>query len=155
MYLYFVACEITYFAVKSSDIGKCTEICYKDPVLEDRQWSAYIDRSPGQDSYSLVSNILLPYWFDLVTTSCRSYANKPFTTYSSYCCPSATFLILYLFSLSSNVHFTESCSDNCMVRKKIYMMPFWTTLRCSLAYHSLLISDCWLSFNMTKQTLLC
>jgi hypothetical protein len=22
-------------------------------VLEDRQWSAYIDRSPGQDSYSL------------------------------------------------------------------------------------------------------
>ncbi|OQU89165.1 hypothetical protein SORBI_3002G154100, partial [Sorghum bicolor] len=32
-------------------IGKCTEICYKDPVLEDRQWSAYIDRSPGQDSY--------------------------------------------------------------------------------------------------------
>ncbi|VAH54430.1 unnamed protein product [Triticum turgidum subsp. durum] len=34
-------------------IGKCTEICYKDPVLEDRQWSAYIDRSPGEDSYSL------------------------------------------------------------------------------------------------------
>jgi hypothetical protein len=41
--------------VKFSGIGKCTEICYKDPVLEDRQWSAYIDRSPGQDSYSLVS----------------------------------------------------------------------------------------------------
>nr|CAB3486202.1 unnamed protein product [Digitaria exilis] len=39
--------------VKSPGIGKCTEICYKDPVLEDRQWSAYIDRSPGQDSYSL------------------------------------------------------------------------------------------------------
>lgn len=39
--------------VNSSGIGKCTEICYKDPVLEDRQWSAYIDRSPGQDSYSL------------------------------------------------------------------------------------------------------
>ncbi|KAL5214337.1 hypothetical protein ABZP36_003489 [Zizania latifolia] len=34
-------------------ISKCTEICYKDPVLEDQQWSAYIDRSPGQDSYSL------------------------------------------------------------------------------------------------------
>ncbi|BAF16199.1 uncharacterized protein [Oryza sativa Japonica Group] len=34
-------------------ISKCTEICYKDPVLEDHQWSAYIDRSPGQDSYSL------------------------------------------------------------------------------------------------------
>ena len=43
-------------AVKSSGIGKCTEICYKDPVLEDRQWSAYIDRSPGEDSYSLVSS---------------------------------------------------------------------------------------------------
>lgn len=42
-------------AVNCSGIGKCTEICYKDPVLEDRQWSAYIDRSPGQDSYSLVS----------------------------------------------------------------------------------------------------
>uniref|UniRef100_A0ACD5Y6J3 Uncharacterized protein n=1 Tax=Avena sativa TaxID=4498 RepID=A0ACD5Y6J3_AVESA len=34
-------------------IGKCTEICHKDPVLEDHQWSAYIDRSPGEDSYSL------------------------------------------------------------------------------------------------------
>ncbi|KAG8043951.1 hypothetical protein GUJ93_ZPchr0458g22334 [Zizania palustris] len=40
-------------AVKFSGISKCTEICYKDPVLEDQQWSAYIDRSPGQDSYSL------------------------------------------------------------------------------------------------------
>ena len=46
------------FALKSSGIGKCTEICYKDPVLEDRQWSAYIDRSPGQDSYSLVRTSL-------------------------------------------------------------------------------------------------
>ena len=43
-------------AEKSSGRGKCTEICYKDPVLEDRQWSAYIDRSPGEDSYSLVSS---------------------------------------------------------------------------------------------------
>ncbi|KAG5413610.1 hypothetical protein IGI04_001177 [Brassica rapa subsp. trilocularis] len=30
----------------------CSEICYKDPVLKDRQWSAYIDRSPGAASYS-------------------------------------------------------------------------------------------------------
>lgn len=33
-------------------LGECNEICYKDPVLKDRQWSAYIDRSPGAASYS-------------------------------------------------------------------------------------------------------
>ncbi|KAL0321237.1 UNVERIFIED_CONTAM: hypothetical protein Sradi_5385200 [Sesamum radiatum] len=27
-------------------------MCYKDPVLKDKQWSAYIDRSPGSASYS-------------------------------------------------------------------------------------------------------
>ncbi|KAK7400558.1 hypothetical protein VNO78_11768 [Psophocarpus tetragonolobus] len=30
----------------------CKQICYKDPVLKDQQWSAYIDRSPGAASYS-------------------------------------------------------------------------------------------------------
>ncbi|RDY13556.1 hypothetical protein CR513_01491, partial [Mucuna pruriens] len=30
----------------------CDHICYKDPVLKDQQWSAYIDRSPGAASYS-------------------------------------------------------------------------------------------------------
>ncbi|XP_038971096.1 uncharacterized protein LOC103699407 isoform X6 [Phoenix dactylifera] len=34
-------------------IGECNEICYKDPVFKDHQWSAYIDRSPGHDNYSL------------------------------------------------------------------------------------------------------
>lgn len=34
-------------------IGECNEICYKDPVFKDQQWSAYIDRSPGDDNYSL------------------------------------------------------------------------------------------------------
>ncbi|KAK3009423.1 hypothetical protein RJ639_014132 [Escallonia herrerae] len=33
-------------------LGECNEICYKDPVLKDQQWSAYIDRSPGAASYS-------------------------------------------------------------------------------------------------------
>ncbi|KAI4374116.1 hypothetical protein MLD38_012151 [Melastoma candidum] len=33
-------------------LDECNELCYKDPVLKDRQWSAYIDRSPGADSYS-------------------------------------------------------------------------------------------------------
>ncbi|KAK6154723.1 hypothetical protein DH2020_008971 [Rehmannia glutinosa] len=33
-------------------LGECDEICYKDPVLKDKQWSAYIDRSPGSASYS-------------------------------------------------------------------------------------------------------
>ncbi|KAK9083630.1 hypothetical protein Scep_030101 [Stephania cephalantha] len=33
-------------------LGECNEICYKDPVLKDHQWTAYIDRSPGADSYS-------------------------------------------------------------------------------------------------------
>ncbi|KAF2297681.1 hypothetical protein GH714_002199 [Hevea brasiliensis] len=33
-------------------LGECDDICYKDPVLKDQQWSAYIDRSPGAASYS-------------------------------------------------------------------------------------------------------
>ncbi|KAL0889996.1 hypothetical protein Bca101_013979 [Brassica carinata] len=33
-------------------VSDCSEICYKDPVLKDQQWSAYIDRSPGAASYS-------------------------------------------------------------------------------------------------------
>ncbi|KAJ4703464.1 Defensin-like protein [Melia azedarach] len=33
-------------------LAECNEICYKDPVLKDRQWSAYIDRSPGAANYS-------------------------------------------------------------------------------------------------------
>ncbi|XP_075486853.1 uncharacterized protein LOC142526381 isoform X2 [Primulina tabacum] len=33
-------------------LGECDEICYKDPVLKDQKWSAYIDRSPGSVSYS-------------------------------------------------------------------------------------------------------
>ncbi|XP_039166516.1 uncharacterized protein LOC104441023 isoform X1 [Eucalyptus grandis] len=33
-------------------VEECNEMCYKDPVLKDRQWSAYIDRSPGAATYS-------------------------------------------------------------------------------------------------------
>ncbi|KAI6703775.1 hypothetical protein NL676_012911 [Syzygium grande] len=33
-------------------LEECSEMCYKDPVLKDRQWSAYIDRSPGAATYS-------------------------------------------------------------------------------------------------------
>ncbi|KAK0579348.1 hypothetical protein LWI29_024951 [Acer saccharum] len=33
-------------------LAGCNEICYKDPVLKDQQWSAYIDRSPGSANYS-------------------------------------------------------------------------------------------------------
>ncbi|GJR78986.1 zinc knuckle CX2CX4HX4C containing protein [Tanacetum coccineum] len=33
-------------------LSLCDEICYKDPVLKDQQWSAYTDRSPGSASYS-------------------------------------------------------------------------------------------------------
>ncbi|PPR88561.1 hypothetical protein GOBAR_AA32126 [Gossypium barbadense] len=33
-------------------LAECDEICYKDPVLKDQQWSAYIDRSPGAVNYS-------------------------------------------------------------------------------------------------------
>lgn len=39
-------------------VGECDEICYKDPVFKDRQWSAYIDRSPGHADYSEVDNII-------------------------------------------------------------------------------------------------
>nr|XP_034912475.1 uncharacterized protein LOC118047320 isoform X2 [Populus alba] len=37
-------------------LDECNEICYKDPVLKDRQWTAYIDRSPGSASYSEFTN---------------------------------------------------------------------------------------------------
>ncbi|XP_034697045.1 uncharacterized protein LOC117922923 isoform X2 [Vitis riparia] len=33
-------------------LEECNEICYKDPVFKDQQWSAYIDRSPGSPSHS-------------------------------------------------------------------------------------------------------
>ncbi|KAL0011029.1 hypothetical protein SO802_006137 [Lithocarpus litseifolius] len=33
-------------------LEKCNEICYKDPVLKDHQWSSYIDRSPGHSTCS-------------------------------------------------------------------------------------------------------
>ncbi|KAI3994825.1 hypothetical protein MKX01_037376 [Papaver californicum] len=33
---------------------ECNEICYKDPVFKDQQWSAFIDRSPGSEDYSKV-----------------------------------------------------------------------------------------------------
>ncbi|KAG7621318.1 hypothetical protein ISN44_As04g022280 [Arabidopsis suecica] len=33
-------------------VGDCSEICYKDPVLKDRPWTAVIDRSPGDAKYS-------------------------------------------------------------------------------------------------------
>ncbi|XP_019051400.1 PREDICTED: uncharacterized protein LOC104586424 [Nelumbo nucifera] len=33
-------------------LEECNEICYKDPVFKDQQWSAYIDRSPGAEQYS-------------------------------------------------------------------------------------------------------
>ncbi|GAV64522.1 hypothetical protein CFOL_v3_08040, partial [Cephalotus follicularis] len=36
----------------SPGLAECNEICYKDPVLKDHQWSAYIDRSPGAADYS-------------------------------------------------------------------------------------------------------
>ncbi|KAG9149711.1 hypothetical protein Leryth_012427 [Lithospermum erythrorhizon] len=32
--------------------SECDEICFKDPVLKDKKWSAYIDRSPGSATYS-------------------------------------------------------------------------------------------------------
>lgn len=38
----------------SSGQEECNEICFKDPVLKDHEWSYYIDRSPGHDNYSLV-----------------------------------------------------------------------------------------------------
>ncbi|XP_054812929.1 uncharacterized protein LOC129313662 isoform X3 [Prosopis cineraria] len=36
----------------------CNHICYKDPVIKDQQWSAYIDRSPGSASCSEDVNVL-------------------------------------------------------------------------------------------------
>ncbi|XLR16245.1 hypothetical protein HN51_037229 [Arachis hypogaea] len=33
-------------------LEECNQLCYKDPVLENQKWSAYIDRSPGSESYS-------------------------------------------------------------------------------------------------------
>ncbi|KAJ6999796.1 hypothetical protein NC653_010520 [Populus alba x Populus x berolinensis] len=39
-------------ALMGRRLDECNEICYKDPVLKDRQWTAYIDRSPGSASYS-------------------------------------------------------------------------------------------------------
>lgn len=50
--------EISGISNLNSGLGECDEMCYKDPVLKDRQWSAYIDRSPGSASYSEVKFFL-------------------------------------------------------------------------------------------------
>ncbi|CAN6546442.1 unnamed protein product [Malus baccata var. baccata] len=39
-------------SIYNTGLEECNEICYKDPVLKDQQWSACIDRSPGVDRYS-------------------------------------------------------------------------------------------------------
>ncbi|EXB82781.1 hypothetical protein L484_012093 [Morus notabilis] len=44
--------KVYYISAWCLGLDECTEICYKDPVLKDQQWSAYIDRSPGADRYS-------------------------------------------------------------------------------------------------------
>ncbi|RYR35999.1 hypothetical protein Ahy_A10g051069 isoform B [Arachis hypogaea] len=38
--------------VQELGLEDCNQMCFKDPVLKDQQWSAYIDRSPGAASYS-------------------------------------------------------------------------------------------------------
>ncbi|KAJ9690437.1 hypothetical protein PVL29_012868 [Vitis rotundifolia] len=43
-------------------LEECNEICYKDPVFKDQQWSAYIDRSPGSPSHS---KVFISYTFSL------------------------------------------------------------------------------------------
>ena len=43
-------------------VSECDQICYKDPVFKDQQWSAYIDRSPGDASYSEVSILTKCYF---------------------------------------------------------------------------------------------
>ncbi|KAG6694629.1 hypothetical protein I3842_09G058300 [Carya illinoinensis] len=35
------------FFLPDSCLEECDELCYKDPVLKGRKWSAYFDRSPG------------------------------------------------------------------------------------------------------------
>jgi hypothetical protein len=52
-----------YSYIVSSGIGDCNEICYKDPVIKDHPWSAYIDRSPGQDDNSVVYYLSTIYFF--------------------------------------------------------------------------------------------
>ncbi|CAL5412218.1 unnamed protein product [Camellia sinensis] len=49
---YFAKKGVALMVRHGRSLGECDEICYKDPVLKDRQWSAYIDRSPGAASYS-------------------------------------------------------------------------------------------------------
>ncbi|KMZ57853.1 hypothetical protein ZOSMA_81G00710 [Zostera marina] len=34
-------------------LEECDGICFKDPVLKNQQWSAFIDRSPGSEKYSV------------------------------------------------------------------------------------------------------
>ncbi|XP_039016658.1 uncharacterized protein LOC120147330 [Hibiscus syriacus] len=43
-------------------LSECDEICYKDPVLKDQKWSAYMDRSPGATNYSQVLNLIAIFY---------------------------------------------------------------------------------------------
>ncbi|MQL88621.1 hypothetical protein Taro_021186, partial [Colocasia esculenta] len=58
-------------------VGECNEICYKDPVFKDYQWSAYIDRSPGAENYSMISQVLtsMQECFHACVSGC-SYKNE-------------------------------------------------------------------------------
>ncbi|CAJ1961646.1 unnamed protein product [Sphenostylis stenocarpa] len=38
---------------KISGLADCNLLCYKDPVLKNHPWTAYIDRSPGAAGYSV------------------------------------------------------------------------------------------------------
>ncbi|KAB5560589.1 hypothetical protein DKX38_005546 [Salix brachista] len=50
--IYGAGVALKFYAAGLHGLDECNEICYKDPVLKDRQWTAYIDRSPGSASYS-------------------------------------------------------------------------------------------------------
>lgn len=50
-------------ALEPPGLEECNEICYKDPVLKDQQWSAYIDRSPGAAGYSEVFYLFNEFLF--------------------------------------------------------------------------------------------
>ncbi|XP_022642618.1 uncharacterized protein LOC106775176 isoform X4 [Vigna radiata var. radiata] len=61
----------------------CNLMCYKDPVLKDQQWSAYIDRSPGAASYSALDRFGRPTFFKKFSVVCASFVHISSVTENS------------------------------------------------------------------------
>ncbi|XP_022642619.1 uncharacterized protein LOC106775176 isoform X5 [Vigna radiata var. radiata] len=74
---------VSWLATITLGLEYCNLMCYKDPVLKDQQWSAYIDRSPGAASYSALDRFGRPTFFKKFSVVCASFVHISSVTENS------------------------------------------------------------------------